>query len=68
METGKEFLELSVVTNAYYAKVDALIEALDDHQKGAFKEALRRNKENYIKHYGTVLDEELLHMVDLLFQ
>lgn len=54
--------------SSYFAKVDALIEALDEHQRGAFKEALRRGKETYIRHHEEELDEELLQLVDRAFQ
>ena len=61
MDTSKELLKVNIRMSSYFAKVDALIEALDEHQRGAFKEALRRGKETYI-------DEELLQLVDRAFQ
>lgn len=68
METSKELFKINIQLNSYFAKVDALIEALDEHQRGAFREALRRGKENYIRHHEEELDEELLQLVDRSFQ
>lgn len=72
MDTSKELLKVNIRMSSYFAKVDALIEALDEHQRGAFKEALRRGKETYIRHHeeelDEELDEELLQLVDRAFQ
>ena len=68
MENSKELLKLNIRMNSYYAKIDALIGALDEHQRETFKEALRRGKENYIRHHQEELDEELLQIVDQSFQ
>ena len=65
MDTSKELLKVNIRMSSYFAKVDALIEALDEHQRGAFKEALRRGKETY---HEEELDEELLQLVDRAFQ
>ena len=65
MDTSKELLKVNIRMSSYFAKVDALI---DEHQRGAFKEALRRGKETYIRHHEEELDEELLQLVDRAFQ
>lgn len=68
MENSKELFKLNIRMNSYYAKIDALVVALDEHQRGAFDAALRRKKENYIRHHQEELDEELLQIVDQSFQ
>ncbi len=68
METSKEILKIQVKMQSFFSKVDALVEALDDHQKSAYREALRRKRDEYVKRNEETFDEELLKLVDQLFQ
>jgi len=59
--------EVKIRFSAFQAKVDALIRALDEHQKATYTAELKRIKESYLRNHPE-LNEEHQQLVDKFFQ